>query len=215
MWFLLAVLGFIALLIWANSGLTALLIFIIIVVLLFLSSKIAKAILRKHEREVQRTEAERQKREQEERKEAQKKAQREAQKKWIAYYKTSAFLQQVLKELQISSSQLPEEITIYDDQIKASANGQCRTYSFIAHRVEPLKSVFKAYSGEKFNIEDLFRPQVALAEAINYLLGYEYNIIDMAHRTSDVNHYSDGDTYYSFTYSSNYVILRLKAVHSL
>lgn len=126
------------------------------------------------------------------------------QRNLIKKYGSSHLLPEILQALHVDRRQLPEEITIYDDRIQATTNGQTRSYRFAEHRVPFLTSVEVEDRAEEFT-EDFLRPQVAMAEAINQLLGKEYDIMDNAIR--------DRDNFW-IRYKSNYVLMRLKATKS-
>lgn len=129
-------------------------------------------------------------------------------------YANSPLLQTILSDLEIGRTCLPEEIAIYDDRIQATVVGQCRTYGFAVHRVPFLEPAYESCNLNDFQLDYVLRPQIAMADAINYLLGDEYDIIDKASFSSEECHHSDGESYYWRTYKSNYVILRRKAVNA-
>ena len=58
--------------------------------------------------------------------------------------------------------------------------------------------------------ELLLRPQVALGNAINRVLGGEYDVSDEAVRRREQHAHSDGEIYFLFHYTSDHVLLRLK-----
>ena len=58
--------------------------------------------------------------------------------------------------------------------------------------------------------ELLLRPQVALGNAINRVLGGEYDVSDEAVRRREQHAHSAGELYFLFHYTSDPVLLRLK-----
>lgn len=126
----------------------------------------------------------------------------------IKRYVNSPLTQTILQTIS-TPSRRPEEIHIYDDHITGFTGGQSHTFDFTANRVAHFQSAIKFSSETDFELK-LFRPQVCMATAINQILGNDYDIIDKAKRTAEQRFFSDGDSYYSYGYESNYVIMRLK-----
>lgn len=95
----------------------------------------------------------------------------------------------------------PREIIISHDNIKSDISGKTIVFDFVSNRVP----VFEYVSG--FREDALVKPQVAFAEAINRLMGNEYEIIDRA----EINIKETSQKELLVFYKSNYVQMRLKA----
>ena len=121
----------------------------------------------------------------------------------------SSLTREIIQTIRGGSNNLPEEIVVYDDRVTGRTNGVTRTYDFIANRVETLQRVYNCmlHYGD---YELLLRPQVALGNAINRVLGREYDVSDEAVRRSEQHAHSDGEIYFLFHYTSDHVLLRLK-----
>lgn len=121
----------------------------------------------------------------------------------------SPLTREIIQTIRGGSNDLPEEIVVYDDRVTGRTNGVTRTYDFIANRVETLQRVYNCmlHYGD---YELLLRPQVALGNAINRVLGREYDVSDEAVRRSEQHAHSDGEIYFLFHYTSDHVLLRLK-----
>lgn len=124
-------------------------------------------------------------------------------------YANSPLTWEIIQTIRGGSNDLPEEIVVYDDRVTGRTNGVTRTYDFIANRVETLQRVYNCmlHYGD---YELLLRPQVALGNAINRVLGGEYDVSDEAVRQSEQHAHSDGEIYFLFHYTSDHVLLRLK-----
>ncbi len=124
-------------------------------------------------------------------------------------YANSPLTREIIQTIRGGSNDLPEEIVVYDDRVTGRTNGVTRTYDFIANRVETLQRVYNCmlHYGD---YELLLRPQVALGNAINRVLGREYDVSDEAVRRSEQHAHSDGEIYFLFHYTSDHVLLRLK-----
>lgn len=124
-------------------------------------------------------------------------------------YANSPLTREIIQTIRGGSNNLPEEIVVYDDRVTGRTNGVTRTYDFIANRVATLQRVYNCmlHYGD---YELLLRPQVALGNAINRVLGGEYDVSDEAVRRSEQHAYSDGEIYFRFHYTSDHVLLRLK-----
>ena len=72
----------------------------------------------------------------------------------------------------------------------------------------------KFSSDEVIDESFLVRPQIAIATAINRMLGGEYSITDMAKRSAERKNFSDGDFYIQYGYISEHVIMRLKPTNN-
>lgn len=121
----------------------------------------------------------------------------------------SPLTREIIQTIRGGSNNLPEEIVVYDDRVTGRTNGVTRTYDFIANRVTTLQRVYNCmlHYGD---YELLLRPQVALGNAINRVLGGEYDVSDEAVRRREQRAYSDGEIYFRFHYTSDHVLLRLK-----
>lgn len=124
-------------------------------------------------------------------------------------YADSPLTREIIQTIRGGSNDLPEEIVVYDDHVTGRTNGVTRTYDFIANRVEPFKRVYDAEWNSK-HYELLLRPQVALGNAINRVLGGEYSVSDEAKRQSEVHTDCDDEIHTLFQYTSDHVLLRLK-----
>lgn len=121
----------------------------------------------------------------------------------------SPLTRRIIDAISDGTGRLPEEITVYDDRVTGCTNDVTRTYDFIANRVATLQRVYNCmlHYGD---YELLLRPQVALGNAINRVLGGEYDVSDEAVRRSEQHAHSDGEIYFLFHYTSDHVLLRLK-----
>ena len=121
----------------------------------------------------------------------------------------SPLTREIIQTIRGGSNNLPEEIVVYDDRVTGRTNGVTRTYDFIANRVATLQRVYNCmlHYGD---YELLLRPQVALGNAINRVLGGEYDVSDEAVRRSEQHAHSDGEIFFLFYYTSDHVLLRLK-----
>lgn len=124
-------------------------------------------------------------------------------------YANSPLTREIIQTIRGGSNDLPEEIVVYDDHVTGRTNGVTRTYDFIANRVATLQRVYNCmlHYGD---YELLLRPQIALGNAINRVLGGEYDVSDEAIRQSEQHSHSDGEVYFFFHYTSDHVLLRLK-----
>lgn len=124
-------------------------------------------------------------------------------------YANSPLTREIIQTIRGGSNDLPEEIVVYDDRVTGRTNGVTRTYDFIANRVATLQRVYNCmlHYGD---YELLLRPQVALGNAINRVLGGEYDVSDEAVRRSEQHAHSDGEIFFLFHYTSDHVLLRLK-----
>lgn len=171
----------------------------------FIAIKIAgkviqrKRIQREREEEIENCRRENEKKEQEKQQKLLK------QSELVERYKSSDQLVAILNYLcgVNENRKLPDTIKIDNEGILATRNGQSTYYSFVHHRIPvlPYAGGFGKGDFERY----IVRPQVAMAEAINYRLSNEYEISDNANRT--FKEYEDGITTF---YASNYVIMKLK-----
>ena len=131
----------------------------------------------------------------------------------VEKYASSPLTREIIRTISDGTGRKPEEITIYNDHISGCTNGTVRTYNFKVNRIPIFDSAIK-YDGELIDESCLVRPQVAMAAAINRMLGGEYSINDIAKRSREVETYRDGDTRTIYGYTSNYVIMRLKPTNN-
>lgn len=102
----------------------------------------------------------------------------------------------------------PTEIMIYAQRIQAVRRGRTIVYDFVENRVPFLKSECKILrDGETWN--DIYRPMVAIADAINRLMGEQYSVVDYSQK---LEQYSDGDFY--SVYNPDHVLMQLKSQRS-
>ena len=124
-------------------------------------------------------------------------------------YADSPLTREIIQTIRGGSNDLPAEIVVYDDRVTGRTNGVTRTYDFIANRVATFQRVYNCMQ-HYGDYEFLLRPQVALGNAINRVLGGEYDVSDEAVRQSEQHAHSDGEIFFLFHYTSDHVLLRLK-----
>lgn len=124
-------------------------------------------------------------------------------------YADSPLTREIIQTIRGGSNDLPEEIVVYDDRVTGRTNGVTRTYDFIANRVATFQRVYNCMQ-HYGDYEFLLRPQVALGNAINRVLGGEYDVSDEPIRRSEQHSHSDGEIFFLFHYTSDHVLLRLK-----
>ena len=127
-------------------------------------------------------------------------------------YFNSPVTRQIIDTISDGTSQLPEEITVYDDRVTGCTNGQMRTFGFAANRVPIFDQVYECKVGS-IKKEPLPRPQMALGNAINRILNGQYDVSDKAIRRLERGSHSDGEIYFIEHYTSDHVLLRLKATN--
>lgn len=135
------------------------------------------------------------------------------QKQLVEKYAGSPLTRSIIRAISDSAGHKPEEITIYNDHITGCTNGVVRTYDFRVNRV-PFFSPAIKYAGELIDESRLIRPQVAMAEAINRVLGGEYRVNDIAKRSREEEMRRDGDTRTVYGYISDHVVMRLKPTNN-
>lgn len=130
----------------------------------------------------------------------------------IQQYANSDLLIQILNYICKGNytSYKPREIIINHDNIQSDFSDHRITYDFLSNRVPLFKTIW-ASIGDNPVEEVLVRPQVAMAEAINYLMDNNYNIYDKAKWTSQKVQHDDTHCTYLYHYESNYVLMQLKA----
>ena len=114
----------------------------------------------------------------------------EKQKNLVIQYKTSPITQEVVKTICCVNGVtiFPEEILIFDYYIQAKSKGSVIRYDFAEHRVRPLEYVGGVFEKES-EIQNIVRPQIALAQALNFLLEKKYEIYDNAKRQYKHHHF--------------------------
>lgn len=124
-------------------------------------------------------------------------------------YAESDLLKQILNYICNGDYTLytPREIIINHLNIRADTSGRIIEYDFVSNRVPAFEQLYFRYDN---TTEEIVKPQLAMAEAINRLMGYAYKITDMAERTTKEHQYHDGESELWFYYRSNYVLMRLK-----
>lgn len=127
-------------------------------------------------------------------------------------YANSPLTREIIRTIRGGSNDLPEEIVVYDDRVTGCTNGQVRTFGFAANRVPIFDQVYECKVGS-IKIELLLRPQVALGNAINRILNGQYDVSDKAICRLERGSYSDGEIYFIEHYTSDHVLLRLKATN--
>ncbi len=139
---------------------------------------------------------------------------RKQQEGLVVRYMNSPVVQEMLNTLCNGDKQhLPEEFIIRDNGVQSRISGRILEYDFAVHRVPFLKAAHGYWRSDqwqsKYAEECIIRPQMALAEAINRLFDNEYDLID--HGKTDFREVEIYDeSYLSFTYSSDHVVMRLK-----
>lgn len=133
------------------------------------------------------------------------------QQQLIEKFKTSPLTKEIVCTISFGDQQLPpEKIVITHSCIQGTRLGQTAAYDFASHRVHsPFSSVIRTVSNDE-ELKYLVKPQIAMAEALNSLFGYEYIIYDNAKRNMNFHTDIDGDSYTSITYVSDYVTMVLK-----
>lgn len=130
----------------------------------------------------------------------------EAQRQLVEHYKNSNVTHEVLNTIckMRPGVNYPERIEIFDERIQALYHGELLSYNFADHRVHSFAPAYKTVWRDE-ELEEILRPQIAMANAINALLYNKYVIRDNAtlNRSGNKNH--------TFTtYSSKNVLLILK-----
>ena len=190
---------------------------IIIAVLVFLIPKIIRMEKRAEASRAmdEMWEDTRRRAEQEQKKEKEEKQRQKSEhQKLEEKYAASPLTREIIRTISDGTGRKPEEITIYNDHVSGRTNGVMRTYDFKANRVPIFESAIKFSSDEVIDESFLVRPQIAIATAINRILGGEYSITDMAKRSAERKNFSDGDFYIQYGDISEHVIMRLKPTNN-
>lgn len=125
-------------------------------------------------------------------------------------YIQSDLLQEILNALcdGDTAHNFPAEITIYDRYIQAVLHGRTIVYDFVENRIPLLEPVYEILDRSE-NWDDIYRPMIAVADAINYLLGEQYGITDFSQKLKPC--YRDGFFVGNDSvYESDHVLMRLK-----
>ena len=123
----------------------------------------------------------------------------------------SPLTREIIQTIRGGSNNLPEEITIYDDRVTGRTNGQPRTFDFATNRVPFFKPSCFIPTNTDYHL--LFGSKVALGNAINRILHEQYEVHD-DHRHDADHRYNDNHEWVPVTrYTSNHVLLRLKATN--
>lgn len=125
-------------------------------------------------------------------------------------YASSPLTGEIIQAITDGTGRMPEEITIYEDRVSGCTNSTVRTYDFRANRVPFFEPVVKFCRDKPIDEILLLRAQVAMATAINGILGSQYNIMDKAKRSEERINYSNGYFSIRYEYVSDHVIMRLK-----
>lgn len=136
----------------------------------------------------------------------------ERQKELEDKFVNSPLTREIIQTIRGGANDLPEEIVVYDDRVTGRTNGVTRTYDFIANRVPIFDQVYEC-KVESIKKEPLLRPQVALGNAINRILNGQYDVSDKAICRLERGSHSDGEIYFIEHYTSDHVLLRLKATN--
>lgn len=123
----------------------------------------------------------------------------------------SPLTREIIQTIRGGSNNLPEEIVVYDDRVTGRTNGQMRTFDFAANRVPFFKPSCFIPTNTDYHL--LFGSKVALGNAINRILHEQYEVHD-DHRHDADHRYNDNHEWVPVTrYTSNHVLLRLKATN--
>lgn len=126
-------------------------------------------------------------------------------------YADSPLTRKIIEAISDGTGRLPEEITIYDDRVTGRTNGQMRTFDFATNRVPFFKPSCFIPTNTDYHL--LFGSKVALGNAINRILHEQYEVHD-DHRHDADHRYNDNHEWVPVTrYTSNHVLLRLKATN--
>ena len=127
------------------------------------------------------------------------------------FYYNSSLTRKIVDAISDGTGRLPEEITIYDDHVTGRTNGQPRTFDFATNRVPFFKPSCFIPTDTDYHL--LFGSKVALGNAINRILHEQYEVHD-DHRHDADHRYNDNHEWVPVTrYTSNHVLLRLKATN--
>ena len=111
----------------------------------------------------------------------------------------------------LDTGRLPEEITIYNNHVTGRTNGQMRAFDFATNRVPFFEPSCFIPTNTDYHL--LFGSKVALGNAINRILHEQYEVHD-DHRHDADHRYNDNHEWVPVTrYTSNHVLLRLKATN--
>lgn len=136
------------------------------------------------------------------------------QEELIQQYVNSPLVHEILKYICRGDykQNRPAEIIINRNNIQSYLYGQKIVYDFMPHRVPEFQQVFYCCRDPYLDIVEPVKPQVAMAEAINRIMGNEYNIFDKAKYTFKEVVHSDMTTDTMTFYKSDYVLMQPKAM---
>lgn len=123
----------------------------------------------------------------------------------------SPLTRKIIEAISDGTGRLPEEITIYNNHVTGRTNGQMRTFDFATNRVPFFEPSCFIPTNTDYHL--LFGSKVALGNAINRILHEQYEVHD-DHRHDADRRYNDNHEWVPVTrYTSNHVLLRLKATN--
>ncbi len=126
-------------------------------------------------------------------------------------YANSPLTRKIIEAISDGTGRLPEEITIYNNHVTGRTNGQMRTFDFATNRVPFFEPSCFIPTNTDYHL--LFGSKVALGNAINRILHEQYEVHD-DHRHDADHRYNDNHEWVPVTrYTSNHVLLRLKATN--
>lgn len=163
----------------------------------------------KHKRQEKRNQA--RLKEEKRKEDAKKQAALARQKELEDKYADSPLTRKIIEAISDGTGRLPEEITIYNNHVTGRTNGQMRTFDFATNRVPFFKPSCFIPTNTDYHL--LFGSKVALGNAINRILHEQYEVHD-DHRHDADHRYNDNHEWVPVTrYTSNHVLLRLKATN--
>lgn len=127
-------------------------------------------------------------------------------------YFNSPLTRQIIDAISDGTGQLPEEITVHNDHVTGHTNGQTRTFDFAANQVPFLNEAY-VFAFKSDEVDLLTKPQMALGNAINRILHERYEVHDKANYKRMEKTDFDGKLYYLHEYTSDHVLLCLKAAN--
>lgn len=193
------------------SALTSLGVYLLFPLVIFVIVKILKKAYRNNQRRKQEEEriareiAEKRKEEEDKQKALR------AQQQLIEKFKSSPLIKEIIYTICFGDQQLPpHKIVITYNGIQGERSGQTVAYDFSSHRVHsPFSPVIRTVSNNE-ELKYIIKPQIAMAEALNSLLGYAYVIYDNAKQDVNCHTDCDGDSWTTTTYVSDHVTMVLK-----
>lgn len=133
------------------------------------------------------------------------------QNRLINQYKGSPLVRDVINTISGGEPyNTPEEIIITDNWISGNRRGEVFTYDFAANRVHSFRPVITVVHHYD-ELEYVVRPQIAMAETLNFFFDNKFVIYDNAKQQVDRHTDSDGDSYTIITYTSDHVKMVLES----